>query len=205
MWVPLANTRLPATEPGQGPGPATCFVLQLAATPGGTAGAPTRCRLAPPRPSHHVQRQGLLNVSDPVADFFDPEDYPILGAQRWCPRLNTSAPGSPCETVALSHLLSHTSGLPDSLRCAAAAAAAAAAAVASATHDGAGTALRTGAWRGQPARLARLAALLPQGPACTWAPPRHLQLPGGQQGQRAALDASLLPGRRPYQLLTCVQ
>lgn len=64
-----------------------------------------------------MQRQDLLNVSDPASLYFDPGDYPEpLAGRPWCPRLHTSSLEGPCEAVTISHLLSHSSGLPDALR-----------------------------------------------------------------------------------------
>jgi CubicO group peptidase (beta-lactamase class C family) len=69
---------------------------------------------------YQLQERGLVNVSDPVNQYLNQDDFANFGFPNqttWCPRVQGAPADSPCENITFVQLMHMGSGIADSLNC----------------------------------------------------------------------------------------
>jgi CubicO group peptidase (beta-lactamase class C family) len=69
---------------------------------------------------YQLQERALVNLSEPVNQYLDGDDFAAFGFPNqttWCPRVAGASPNSPCENITFVQLMHMGSGIGDSLNC----------------------------------------------------------------------------------------
>ena len=67
---------------------------------------------------YQLQEKGLLHVSDSIANYLNASDFAAMGFPNvtvYCPKLASAPNATACQVISFEHLLSMSSGIPESL------------------------------------------------------------------------------------------